>query len=202
MASRTQHLSADARRAVTVQAVVALAAAGNPSAITTADIAGQMGVTQGALFRHFSNKEAVWQAVMEWVRDHLLARIDLAVDGLDSPLSALEALFLAHIDFVCEFPGVPRMIFGELQHPQPTPAKQVVRELLQQYRGRVQRLLEQARDHGQVPATLDHDSATALFIGTVQGLVMQSLLAGDVMHIRTTAPGAFALYLRGIRSPS
>lgn len=202
MASRTQHLSADARRAVTVQAVVALAAAGNPSAITTADIAGQMGVTQGALFRHFSNKEAIWQAVMEWVRDHLLARIDLAVDGLDSPLSALEALFLAHIDFVCEFPGVPRMIFGELQHPQPTPAKQVVRDLIQQYRGRVQGLLERARDNGQVPATLDHDSATALFIGTVQGLVMQSLLSGDVMHIRTTAPGAFALYLRGIRSAS
>ncbi|HEX2531119.1 MAG TPA: TetR/AcrR family transcriptional regulator, partial [Burkholderiaceae bacterium] len=33
---------------------------------------------------------------------------------------------------------------------------------------------------------------------TIQGLVMQSLLAGDVTRIRTDAPRAFALYQRGL----
>jgi hypothetical protein len=39
-----------------------------------------------------------------------------------------------------------------------------------------------------------------LFIGTIQGLVMQSLLDGDVERIRRDAPRAFAIYCRGIRS--
>ena len=37
-------------------------------------------------------------------------------------------------------------------------------------------------------------------IGTIQGLVMQSMLAGDVERIRREAPRVFAIYLRGIRS--
>ena len=42
------------------------------------------------------------------------------------------------------------------------------------------------------------DAAVVLFIGTIQGLVMQSLLAGDVARIRRDAPAVFAIYLRGI----
>ena len=34
--------------------------------------------------------------------------------------------------------------------------------------------------------------------GTVQGLVMQALIAGDVQRIRRDAPRVFAIYLRGI----
>ena len=46
---------------------------------------------------------------------------------------------------------------------------------------------------------LDTEAATLLFIGTIQGLVMQSLLVGDVQRILQDAPRVFALYYRGIR---
>ena len=95
-----KHLPADARRAATVEAVVNLAAHHNPSEITTTWIARQMGVTQGALFKHFPTKEAILEAVISWVAERLLARIDQSAQGCDSPLVALEAMFLAHIAFV------------------------------------------------------------------------------------------------------
>jgi AcrR family transcriptional regulator len=101
------------RRAATVEAVIALAATTNPADITTAQIAAYMGVTQGALFRHFSDKESVWLAVMGWTSDTLLARID-AVDGA-TPTDKLQAIFAAHVEFVVEHTGVPRILFGELQ---------------------------------------------------------------------------------------
>ncbi len=44
------------------------------------------------------------------------------------------------------------------------------------------------------------DAAAVLFIGTIQGLVMQSLLAGKVSRIRRDAPAVFAIYRRGIES--
>ncbi|MCB1870209.1 MAG: TetR family transcriptional regulator, partial [Gammaproteobacteria bacterium] len=88
MNRRSKNLPAEERRAVTVEAVVTLTASKNPSEITTAAIARQMHLTQGALFRHFPNKEAIWQAVMEWVAERLLARIDHAAQGIESPLAA------------------------------------------------------------------------------------------------------------------
>jgi AcrR family transcriptional regulator len=200
MDANSKYLPADERRAVTVEAVVKLAGSQNPSEITTAAIAKHMNLTQGALFRHFQNKEAIWQAVMEWVAERLLARIDHSAEGIESPLAAMEAMFMSHIEFVAAHPGVPRMIFGELQRAESTPAKRVVQALLQRYGARLHRLIEKGKASGELSSSLDSEAAATLFIGTVQGLVMQSLLAGDAGRMRLDAARVFAIYRRGIGS--
>lgn len=200
MTARAKYLSAEDRRNVTVQAVLEIAAEQDPANITTAAIASRMHVTQGALFRHFPNKDAVLEAVMTWVSERLLTQLDQAADSADTPLSALQAMFMAHIDFVSRHPGVPRMLFGELQRPGDTLPKRMVRNLTQGYASRLRSLLAAGIECGELEPALDTDAAAILFIGTVQGLVMQSLLAGDVSRIRRDAPGVFAIYLRGIRS--
>lgn len=198
MESNPGRCTADERRRVTVEAVVALAAEQNPSQITTAAIAKRMNLTQGALFRHFPSKDAIWQAVMEWVADRLLARIDKATQAATSPLAALEAIFTTHIDFVTLHPGVPRMLFGELQRAEDTPAKSMARTLINRYGDRLRLLIEQGKAQGELAPEVDTTAATTLFIGMIQGLVMQSLLAGDINHMREEAPGVFATYLAGI----
>lgn len=198
MESPPKHLPADTRRAVTVEAVIELAGTQNPSDITTAAIAKHMNVTQGALFRHFPTKDAIWQAVMEWVADRLMTRIERAAQDHTSPLAALEAMFMGHVEFVAEHPGVPRMMFGELQRPDATPAKRMAQTLVQRYAERLCRLIEQGKAGGELSADIDSEAAAILFIGTIQGLVMQSLLAGDVERMRRHAPRVFAIYRRGI----
>ena len=200
MSGHSKHLPADERRAATVEAVVDLAAEQNPSDITTTAIAQRMGLTQGALFRHFPTKDAILQAVMSWVTERLLARVDKAAEGTTSPVAALEAVFMTHIDFVSEHPGVPRMLFGELQRPGETLPKRMVQTLIQHYGERLHRLLEAGKAQGELDTGLDVDAAAVLFIGTIQGLVMQSLLAGKVCRIRRDAPAVFAIYRRGIES--
>jgi AcrR family transcriptional regulator len=200
MISRTAYLSADERREVTVETVIDLAAEQNPTDITTGAIAKRMGVTQGALFRHFSSKDAILQAVMEWVSERLLTRIDKATSAAASPLDALEAAFTAHIEFISEHPGVPRMLFGELQRSEQTVAKRMAHTLIQRYGKRLERLVAEGKEGGELAATLDDKAAVTLFIGTIQGLVMQSLIAGDVKRLRASAPGAFTLYRRAVEA--
>lgn len=193
-----KNLPADKRRAVTVESVVELAGSQNPDKITTAAIAKHMHVTQGSLFRHFPNKEDIWRAVIEWIAEHLLARIERSAQGLDSPLEAMEAMFMSHIDFVAEHPGVPRIIFGELQQSELTPAKRMVQTLIKNYGQRLHSLIEQGKANGELSPSLDSEAAATLFIGTIQGLVMQSLLAGEVERIRDNAARVFNIYKRGI----
>jgi AcrR family transcriptional regulator len=202
MNGRSRHLPADERRAATVEAVIDLAAEQNPSDITTTAIAQRMGLTQGALFRHFPSKDAILQAVMSWVTERLLARVDKAAEEAASPVTALEAVFMTHIDFVSAHPGVPRMLFGELQRPGETLPKRMVQTLIRRYGEQLHILLETGKTRGELRPDLDSDAAATLFIGTIQGLVMQSMLAGDVARIRRDAPGVFAIYLRGIGAAS
>ena len=194
-----RHLPAEERRSVTVETVLALAAEQNPSEITTAAISARMNLTQGALFRHFPSKEALWTAVMEWVAERLMQRIERAVAEAPGPLAALRSMFLAHAGFVVEHPGVPRMMFGELQRAEASAPKRMAQTLIRRYGERVRALLEAGQAAGEVALDIDLDAATTLFIGTIQGLVMQSLLAGEPERISREAPAVLALYLRGIR---
>jgi len=197
-----KHLPADERRAVTVNAVLELAAQNVPSDITTAAIAKQMGVTQGSLFRHFPSKDAIWEYVMGWVADKLLERVDAAAAHIDSPLDALKAMFMGHVDFAVEHPGVPRMMFGELQHARATPAKRMAQTLMQHYAQRLTLRIAEGQRRGEIAAEITPDAAATLFIGTIQGLVMHSLLTGDIQRMHALAPGVFAIYVRGLRSNS
>lgn len=197
---KPKNLPADQRRAVTVEAVIELMAEQNPGDITTAAIAQRMSLTQGALFRHFPSKDAIWQAVMEWVAERLLQRVDRAIQGVDSPLQALEAAFMTHIEFVVAHPGVPRLLFGELQRAEDTPAKRMARALIGSYRERLSGLIDAGKACGEVAPEVDTAAAVIAFIGSIQGLVMQSLLSGKVGQMQANASGAFALFRRGIRS--
>ena len=193
-----EHLSSEDRRAATVGAVIALAADHDPGEISTTAIAKHMGVTQGALFKHFPTKDAILEAVMTWVADRLLARVDSAASAMPTASQALEAMFLAHTSFVTEHPGVPRMMFGELQRAGSTAPKRMAATMLRQYAERLRLQLERGRTSGEVAPQLDMEAAATLFVGTIQGLVMQALIAGDVQRISRDAPRVFAIYLRGI----
>lgn len=202
MASSTPRLTTASRQAEIVDAALRLAQARSPALITTTDIAQAIGVTQGALFKHFENKEALWLAAMEWVREQLTERIEAAAAATADPLQALRQVFDAHVDFVAQHPGVPRLIFHELQQPADSPLKESVRTLMKGYRQLLLGLLKRAVQTGRVDAELDAPAAATLFLGIMQGLVMQSMISGHVSTLRSEAPRVFDLYLRSLRPAS
>jgi TetR/AcrR family transcriptional regulator len=199
MLTPSVRLPTEQRQAHIVAAAVDLAGRIGPAAVTTGDIARAIGVTQGSLFKHFQTKEAIWLAVMEWVTQQLLERLEAAAGPPAPALDALGRVFRAHVDFVLEHPGVPRLIFHELQQAAGSPVKRQLTLLLQSYRELLTGLLQTARDCGEVPAGLDLQASVTLFVGIVQGLVMQSMLAGHGGDMQADAERVFPLYLRSMR---
>jgi len=200
-------LPTEERQADIVAAALRLAQDNSPALITTGDIATAVGLTQGAVFKHFATKDAIWVAAMRWVRQALLQVLGEAAaapaDGgragrAAKPSAALSAMFQAHVEFVVAHPGVPRVIFHELQQPADSATKQEVRALMQAYRALLLRVLGQAVAQGDADPGLDTAAAATLFMGSVQGLVMQSMLAGKPAAMRSQAPGVLALVLRGM----
>jgi len=189
------------RQAELMAAALSLAAHRSPATVTTTELAQAVGITQGAVFRHFENKEAIWLAVMDQVSETLLARLREAAAAHAQPLAALRAVFMAHVDFVVEHPGVPRLIFQELQQPQDTPLKARVRRVMHEYRLLLMRLLQQAQDQQALQPSTDLQAVAVLFVGSVQGLVMQSLLSGQVGAMRAQAPAVFHLLQQAVAAP-
>jgi hypothetical protein len=76
----------------------------------------------------------------------------------------------------------------------------MARTLIGGYRKRLSSLIDAGKARGEVAPDIDTAAAVIAFIGSIQGLVMQSLLSGKAGQMRADAPGAFAIYRRGIRS--
>lgn len=194
-----QRHSAETRREETVVAVIDLANAHGPEDITTQAIATRIGVTHGALFRHFPDKAAIWQAVFDWLGSRLGAVADAAIAKGGEPLEVLERLFHAQVAFVASHPGVPRILFHELQRPEGSRMHALARAIVGGYRERVKGLVRRAKETGQLPSALDEDAAAVLFVGTVQGLVVQSTLFSGTLDMRDAARRVFPLLLDGYR---
>ena len=195
-------LSTEERQAEIVAAALRLARESSPALITTSDIAAAIGVTQGAVFKHFPTKDAIWLAAMRWVRETLLQTLQTAVDDAVTPLDALSAMFRTHVEFVIAHPGVPRLIFHELQQPADSAAKSEVRAVLQGYRKLLVGQLNLSIQSKLVSPELDAEAAATSFIGLIQGLVMQSMLTGRTAAMRQQSDALYALYRRSLGEAS
>lgn len=194
-----QRQSAETRREEAVEAVIQLASAHSPEGITTQAIASRIGVTHGALFRHFPDKTAIWRSVFDWLGTRLGRVADAAIASGGTPLETLERLFHAQVAFVADHPGVPRILFHELQRPAGSPMQLLARNIVSGYRERLKTLIRRAKEEGELPTGLDEEAAAVLFVGTIQGLVVQSTLFSGALDMREAAQRIFPILIDGFR---
>lgn len=195
-----RRLSTEERQSEIIRVAVELAADKGVDSVTTQDMADAMQLTQGAIFRHFATKDDIWVAVIEWIRERLMKVLDKAASGATDPLNAIERMFFAHIAFVSKHPAIPRLLFSELLHKKNSKLRQLIQGIISGYEAKISGLLNEAKLQKRVPDDLDTQSAAILYIGMIQGLVMQSNIFGGKLSLQQQAAKAFPLFLHGIKT--
>lgn len=195
-----RRLSTEERQSEIIRVAVELAAEKGVDSVTTQDMADAMQLTQGAIFRHFATKDDIWVAVMQWIRDRLMKVLDKAASGASDPLDAIERMFFAHITFIGKHPAIPRLLFSELLHKKNSKLRQLIQEIISGYEAKIAGLLESAKLQSQASDDLDSKSAAVLYIGMIQGLVMQASIFGGKRALQQEAEKAFPIFLYGIKT--
>ncbi|HUW27584.1 MAG TPA: TetR/AcrR family transcriptional regulator [Sulfuriferula sp.] len=195
-----QRLSAEQRRDEIIRVTLDLAAVRGVDEVTTQDMATAMGVTQGAVFRHFHSKDAIWLAVMQWVREHLMAAVGRAAEQGRDPLDALERMFFAHIAFIAKHPAIPRVLVSEHLHGRSSALRNLIGEIMGSYEQKIADLLAAAKIQGLARPDLDEHAAATLYIGMIQGLVLQASIFRGKRKLANEAGKVFPVYLHAIRN--
>lgn len=197
-----RRLSSEERQGEIIRVAVELAADKGVDSVTTQDMADAMHLTQGAIFRHFATKDDIWIAVIEWVRERLMKVLDKAAADATDPLNAIERMFFAHIAFISKHPAIPRLLFSELLHKKNSKLRQLIEGIISGYEAKIADLLDAAKSQSLVPDDLDSQSAAVLYIGMIQGLVMQSSIFGGKRALQQQAEKTFPIFLHGIKKRS
>jgi AcrR family transcriptional regulator len=194
-----KRMSSEDRQSEIIRVAVALAAEKDVGSVTTQDMADAMQLTQGAIFRHFASKDEIWLAVMHWIREALMKVLGKAAAEAGDPLDAIQRMFMAHVAFVSKHPAIPRILFSELQHKKDGKMRPLIQELVSGYEAKIAALLEAAKQQSLVDEALDSKSAAVLYIGMIQGLVMQVSIFGGKRSLQQEAQKIFPLFLNGVK---
>ncbi len=195
-----RRLPTEERQSEIIRVAVELAAEKGVDSVTTQDMADAMQVTQGAIFKHFSTKDDIWVAVMQWIRERLMKVLEKAASEAADPIAAIECMFFAHIAFISKHPAIPRLLFSELLHKKNGKLRQLIEGIISGYEAKIAGLLDAAKSQSLVPDDLDSQSAAVLYIGMIQGLVLQSNIFGGRRSLLDEAKKIFPIYLNGIRA--
>lgn len=193
-----RRMRTDERQSEIIRVAVDLAAEKGVDGVTTQDMADAMQVTQGTIFKHFATKDDIWVGAMQWIRDRLMSVLEKAAAQATDPLDAIERMFFAHIGFIARHPAIPRVLFSDLLHRKNSKLRELVQTIISGYENKIANFLEAAKQQGMVSPELDSQSAAVLYIGMIQGLVMQVSIFGGKRTLLDEAKKTFPIYLHGI----
>jgi len=128
-----------------------------------------------------------------------MAVLGRAAEQGHDPLDALERMFYAHIAFIDGHPAIPRVLMSEHLHGRSSALRQMVTEIMLGYEAKIAGLLQAAQSQARVRADLDTHAAATLYIGMIQGLVMQSSILRGKRTLAAEAARTFPVFLQAIR---
>ena len=101
------------RRQQILQTLAAMLEEPRAEKITTASLAARIGVSEAALYRHFSSKAQMYEGLIEFIEQTLFKLIARITADTPAPLAQAKAMVAMLLNFSGRNPGMTRVLIGE-----------------------------------------------------------------------------------------
>jgi AcrR family transcriptional regulator len=162
----TERLDTDTRKEQIKEAVLEIISTEGIGKLSIRNLASKIGVTEGALFRHFSSKKEIMLSILDDVKKELLSEQEKIT--FSSDLSAEEKLFkflCVHITYLIENKGITILLFSEAAHLNDQQLKKSLREILLTQKEYIRKIIKQGMNEGVWNDSLDIDNVATLYMG-------------------------------------
>lgn len=178
--NNTSKVSTDVRRAQIADATLRLIAAKGVSALTTASIAREVGISEANIYRHFASKAEILQVTVERVGEGMKRNIEnvLKMSISDSPLKQLKRAFMLHLDYIEKNEGIPRLVYSEEIHVNNEILKDRLLCSINEYTVSLDTIIKKGQKIGQIKKEINSRGAALTLIGMIQVTVLRWSLSG------------------------
>lgn len=139
--------------------------------LTTREIAHGVGLTEGALYRHFRSKRGVLLGLIDEIEETLFECIERAKEEGDPPLEQLANILREHLSYTERRRGVSFIVISEVLSNGDRQLRHRMRSVVERYLKTVEGILQEGIQSGQISPTIDPKAAAIALFGLVQGTV-------------------------------
>jgi len=156
-----------------ISAILKIVASKGLNNLTTAALAQEVGLTEGALFKHFPSKEEMLKAAVRKAGHSLVSKVAEIATSTLPPEEKMKSLLNFHLGLLEANPDMSRIIFGiifsdEVYTSYPS-LKGIIREVLDEYASHVEAIFQQGIDQGLFNPRLSSHRLPYILIGLIQG---------------------------------
>jgi len=146
--------------------------------LTVREIAKELKITDGALYRHFRSKKEIISLLIDNIELTLLADIDKAAKKLSDPLQKLKEIFLSHLSYAEQRKGITFIIINETLSLNDKRLQEKMFNVINRYLSTIEKILLEGKALGKFRKELDIASASIAFFGMIQSMVTIWALSG------------------------
>ena len=171
---------------------------GGTKQLTMMRIARKIGITDAALYRHFKSKHELMHEMIRSTGRDLNAAISHAAAGADDPLKKLKKILQAHLDYLEQHRGIPRLVFSEAVHQHDPVLRKAVLGIIHHYIDLVRGVLIRAIEKGQVKSDIDTETTAFAFLGLIQTTCFVWSLSEFSFPISQRAPSLWKVFAESL----
>lgn len=155
-----------------IAAVLKIIASQGLTHLTTAAIAREVGLTEGAIFKHFATKEEILQAAVRSVGNNLSDTAAGVARSNLPPEKKIRSILNLHLSLLETYPGMPRIIFSDELYTGYPRLKENIKKLVNIYTSWIETIFNEGMDKGIFRREFDPKSLAYIFIGLIQGTLV------------------------------
>lgn len=175
-----------------------LVASRGMESLTIKNIAKVVGISEGAIYRHFRSKNEILIGLVDEV-DEVLEQIVRKAEGdAQSPLERLEALLKEHLSSAERRRGVSFLVIAEVLSNGNPHLRHRMRGVIDRYLAKVEGILEEGVLLGQINPECDRNAAAIAFFGLIQGTVTLWRFGNPHLPLAERYRGLWQIYKDGI----
>lgn len=161
----------EVRRAEIADAAGAVMLKRGSEHITIKEIAKEIRLSEGAIYRHFQNKRDILSLMVEHAEESLSNDFERSFRSGRPPLEVLERALQKHVSSIERRKGVSFQVIAEIVSLGDKGLNRQASEALDKYTARIRDLLSEAIKDGDVREEVDPEVAALLVASVIQGLV-------------------------------
>ncbi len=151
--------------------------------LTVKEIAHHIGISEQAIYRHFTNKLEILSSIIRYFNTNL--KNSLHPDHLNgSANDRIHAMIDAHLDYLQNNPAVAAVIFSEEIFQNESSLAQAVKDALQQRLDSMAALIREGQDKGEFKKNMNAEELAYLFLGSLRLVVVHWRLSGFSFNVK------------------
>jgi len=166
--------------------------------LTIRRMAKEVGITEGAIYRHFESKKDILSFLVEHAEETLVGPVQRALVEGPPSLKNLQNVLKSHISGIEQRRGISFQVTAEIISLGDRKLNRQIAEVLKKYLQSLRELLAGGIQCGEVKKGLNLDDAAVSLFGVIQGLVNLWALSGYNFDLEKKFDLLWMLFLKTV----